>query len=104
MFEQNRDPNYFNEFQMSTNCGSFAFNICEWYCPDENFDEDDYELAYRLVDMECMDEYEAMCLEAAQALTALGASMTDALKAVRSVPVTEDMTSDYLIREALKNI
>ena len=50
------------------------------------------------------DEYEAMCLEAAQALTALGASMTDALKSVRSVPVTEDMTSDYLIREALKNI
>ena len=62
MFEQNRDPNYFKEHQFNTNCGSFAFNICEWYCPDENFDEDDYELAYRLVDMECMDEYKAMCM------------------------------------------
>ena len=62
MFEQNRDPNYFKEHQFNTNCGSFAFNICEWYCPDENFAEDDYELAYRLVDMECMDEYEVMCM------------------------------------------
>ena len=56
MFEQNRDPNYFENSQFSTNCGSYAFNICEWYCPDENFDEDDIELAYELIDEKNMDE------------------------------------------------
>lgn len=55
MFEQNRDPNYFKEHQFNTNCGSFAFNICEWYCPDEDFDEDDYELAYALIEESGMD-------------------------------------------------
>ena len=56
MFEQNRDPNYFKEHQSDTNCGSFAFNICEWYCPDENFDEDDYALALTLIEGSGMNE------------------------------------------------
>jgi len=42
--------------------------------------------------------------EAAQALTALGYSSTDALKAVRKVEVTEDMTVETLLKLSLKHM
>lgn len=49
-FETNKDPNYYKNNSSITNCGSFAFNICDWYEPDDIFDEDDYELAIKLID------------------------------------------------------
>ena len=49
-FEKNRNPNYYKDNSFYTNCGSFAFNICDWYGPDDRFDEDDYELALKLSD------------------------------------------------------
>lgn len=49
-FETNRDPNYFQDNRYHTNCGSFAFNICDWYGPDGSFDEDDTTLAVELAD------------------------------------------------------
>ena len=42
--------------------------------------------------------------EAVQALTALGYSSSEALKAVRSVPAEEDMTVEKLLKAALKYI
>lgn len=42
--------------------------------------------------------------EAVQALTALGYSPTDALRAVRAVKVTEEMTVEALLKASLKNI
>lgn len=48
MFTPNHDPNYFQENCIFTNCGSYAFNIQGWYCPDENFDEDDEKLGNTL--------------------------------------------------------
>ena len=47
-FVANHDPNYFKENSFHTNCGSYAFNIREWYGPDDKFDEDDIELGNRL--------------------------------------------------------
>lgn len=47
-FAPNHDPNYFEEHSFLTNCGSFAFNIREWYSPDDRFNEDDIELGNRL--------------------------------------------------------
>lgn len=47
-FAPNHDPNYFEEHSFVTNCGSFAFNIQEWYSPDDRFAEDDIELGNRL--------------------------------------------------------
>ena len=41
--------------------------------------------------------------EAVMALTALGYSGTDALKAVKKVDMTEDMTVEQLLKKALKN-
>lgn len=61
-FETNRDPNYFNEECMRANCGSFAFNIREWYSPDECFDQDDLELAAQLIDDEGLDETDVIHL------------------------------------------
>ena len=48
LFSPNHDPNYFEEHSFLTNCGSFAFNVQEWYSPDDSFDEDDIELGNRL--------------------------------------------------------
>lgn len=42
--------------------------------------------------------------EAIQALTALGYSSTDALRAVRAVPITEGMTVEALLKASLKQI
>lgn len=42
--------------------------------------------------------------EAVQALTALGYSSTDALRAVRAVNITKDMTVEALLKASLKNI
>ncbi len=42
--------------------------------------------------------------EAAEALEALGYSPTDALKAIRSVDISEDMTTEELLRQSLKHI
>ena len=39
-YTRNHNPNYFDECQRFANCGSFAFNIEEWYSPDEYFEED----------------------------------------------------------------
>lgn len=57
----NRDPNYYTKYESITNCGSYAFNIVEWYTPDEVFDLDDEELANRLFD-EGMNEYDIIDL------------------------------------------
>lgn len=42
--------------------------------------------------------------EATEVLTALGYSGTDALKAINSVKITDDMTSEELVKLALKNL
>lgn len=42
--------------------------------------------------------------EAVQALTALGYSSTDALRAVKQAQVTEDMTTEEILKAALKNM
>ena len=48
------------------------------------------------------DEYAAMKSEAVQALTALGYSSSEALKAIRSVPEEEGMTVEKLLKLGLK--
>ncbi len=48
------------------------------------------------------DNYTVMRNDAIQALTALGYNATDALKAVRKVEMTEDMTTEKLLKESLK--
>lgn len=60
VFEKNNDPNYFTENRWLTNCGSYALNIKERYCPDEAFALEDYEYAYELVEMENFSEEEAI--------------------------------------------
>ena len=39
-YTQNHDPNYYEKHQGSSNCGSFAFQIKEWYSPDEEFENE----------------------------------------------------------------
>lgn len=46
----------------------------------------------------------AIVNEAVQALVALGYSQSDALKAVNSVDISEDMTASELLREGLKRV
>lgn len=36
-YTKNTDPHYFETNQDASNCGSFAFNIEEWYAPEEDF-------------------------------------------------------------------
>lgn len=43
-----------------------------------------------------------MVADAVEALTALGYSSAEAMKAVRSVPVSEDMTVEMLLKQSLK--
>lgn len=38
-YTKNTDPNYFDEYQGYSNCGSFAFNVEEWYDPEIDFEE-----------------------------------------------------------------
>lgn len=45
-----------------------------------------------------------MAADAVEALTALGYSATDAMRAVRAVPMTEDMTVEKLLKFSLKNM
>lgn len=42
--------------------------------------------------------------EAAQALTALGISMTDAMKALKKIEITEDMSVEDLLKQGLKQL
>lgn len=46
----------------------------------------------------------ALQADAVSALTALGYSATDALRAVRAVPATENMTVEELLKQSLKNM
>lgn len=46
----------------------------------------------------------AVLADATSALTALGYSLTDAMRAVHSVPVTEDLTVEKVLKICLKNI
>jgi hypothetical protein len=39
-YTKNSDPNYFEENEAWSNCGSFAFNIEEWYDPECDFEID----------------------------------------------------------------
>ena len=39
-YTKNTNPHYYEENQSCSNCGSFAFQIEEWYSPDEYFEED----------------------------------------------------------------
>ena len=39
-YTKNTNPHYYEENQNCSNCGSFAFQIEEWYSPDEYFEED----------------------------------------------------------------
>ncbi|MDE7298736.1 MAG: RuvA C-terminal domain-containing protein, partial [Lachnospiraceae bacterium] len=50
------------------------------------------------------NESRSMISEAIQALTALGFSGTEASRAVNSVALTPDMTSDDLLKAALKKL
>lgn len=36
-YTKNLNPAYFEEFPTEANCGSFAFNIEEWYNPEKHF-------------------------------------------------------------------
>ena len=36
-YTKNSDPNYFEDNPECANCGSFAFNVEEWYDPEEDF-------------------------------------------------------------------
>lgn len=40
-YTRNHNPNYYEENQGCSNCGSFAFQIEEWYSPDEYFEENE---------------------------------------------------------------
>lgn len=55
MFTSNHNPHYYEENEMFTNCGSYAFNIKEWYGPDDRFNEDDIELGNRLYKEDLLD-------------------------------------------------
>ena len=46
----------------------------------------------------------ALQADAVSALTALGYSATDALRAVRAVPAAENMTVEELLKQSLKNM
>ena len=39
-YTRNSNPNFYEEHQSVANCGSFAFQIEEWYSPEIYFDED----------------------------------------------------------------
>ncbi len=39
-YTRNSNPNFYKENQTMSNCGSFAFNIEEWYSPDTDFIDD----------------------------------------------------------------
>ena len=39
-YTRNYNPNFYEEKQRSANCGSFAFQIKEWYSPDKYFEDD----------------------------------------------------------------
>ncbi|MCH5267847.1 MAG: Holliday junction branch migration protein RuvA [Lachnospiraceae bacterium] len=53
---------------------------------------------------EAMPKDSRIQADAAEALTALGYSSTDALRAVRSVEITEEMTVEELLKQSLKHI
>ena len=36
-YTKNSDPNYFEDNPECANCGSFAFNVEEWYDPEQDF-------------------------------------------------------------------
>lgn len=40
-YTRNHNPNYYEECQHYANCGSFAFQIEEWYSPDEYFEDNE---------------------------------------------------------------
>ena len=39
-YTPNHNPKFYDENPKRANCGSFAFNIEEWYCPDVYFEHD----------------------------------------------------------------
>lgn len=39
-YTRNHDPNFYEEYQAIANCGSFAFQVEEWYAPDDYFEDD----------------------------------------------------------------
>lgn len=36
-YTKNTNPNFYEENECSSNCGSFAFNVEEWYDPEQDF-------------------------------------------------------------------
>lgn len=40
-YTRNYDPHYYEEHQGCSNCGSFAFQVEEWYSPDEYFEDNE---------------------------------------------------------------
>ena len=51
-----------------------------------------------------MTQHSSALQDAVSALTALGYSATDALRAVRAVPAAENMTVEELLKQSLKNM
>ncbi len=41
-YTKNYNPHYYDENQRWSNCGSFAFQIEEWYSPSEDFDVEEW--------------------------------------------------------------
>lgn len=39
-YTRNHNPNFYEENRSVANCGSFAFQVEEWYSPDECFEDD----------------------------------------------------------------
>ena len=37
-YTKNTNPNFYEENECSSNCGSFAFNVEEWYDPERDFE------------------------------------------------------------------
>ena len=60
-YTRNHNPHYYEECQDFANCGSFAFNIEEWYSPDDYFEDDMGETVEQWID-HCIwngwDEYD----------------------------------------------
>lgn len=50
-YTKNTDPNYFIDYQQDSNCGSYAFNIKEWYNPELNLVIEAGSIEERILDL-----------------------------------------------------
>ena len=63
-YTRNNDPTYYERNRFSSNCGSYAFRLKEWYDPEAYLEEivgDIYDWIYELSE-EGYSEYEIACI------------------------------------------